>query len=442
MGDGLMTMSNTLSLAFVAISALSLVNSIGDSYAQELSDTLVSSVGDSHLRELSDEALEAELERRGLVVARDIEGSTSILLQEAGSGNASRVDGKTQIFQAGYQAGQQAADAKLSKAVEAAQQQTKIAEAALAKEKKQKKIASATKAAKVKEVATQKTQEAEKAKKAAEVGKKKAEEIKQKEEKKLAETKKAKEKADKAVAAARSKATKKAAAEAKKLADKKLAVEKVKEVSVKKNAKEKKAQWKKAAKAARKKQAKAAKAWRKARAEKKKTTKAAGKAKKSKKKAQRAALQHSRFDVTTWRPSTSKSRKKTGTTNQTGWWSSAYTGNYVADFKGCWENCSPDYCEMMCLSLPWCIKYSISARYAACQFYERLDGFAGNVFGSSKVRRIYDKDTSNPIPEYDWLAPKPQLPKTWSCALNGELTSCALNASISLSKLDYFSPNA
>merc|ERR1711935_1218895 len=91
MGDGLMTMSNTLSLAFVAISALSLVNSIGDSYAQELSDTLVSSVGDSHLRELSDEALEAELKRRGLVVARDIEGSTSILLQEAGSGNASRV---------------------------------------------------------------------------------------------------------------------------------------------------------------------------------------------------------------------------------------------------------------------------------------------------------------------------------------------------------------
>merc|ERR1740130_2293430 len=50
------------------------------------------------------------------------------------------VDGKTQIFQAGYQAGQQAADAKLSKAVEAAQQQTKIAEAALAEEKKQKKI--------------------------------------------------------------------------------------------------------------------------------------------------------------------------------------------------------------------------------------------------------------------------------------------------------------
>merc|ERR1711865_679602 len=45
------------------------------------------------------------------------------------------VDGKTQIFQAGYQAGQQAAksetDAKLSKAIEAAQQQKKIAEAAL-----------------------------------------------------------------------------------------------------------------------------------------------------------------------------------------------------------------------------------------------------------------------------------------------------------------------
>ena len=83
-------MSNTSSLAFVAISVLSLVNSIGDSYAQELSDTLVSSVGDSHLRELSDEALEAELKRRG-VLARDIEGSTSILLQEAGSRNASGV---------------------------------------------------------------------------------------------------------------------------------------------------------------------------------------------------------------------------------------------------------------------------------------------------------------------------------------------------------------
>ena len=97
-----MTMSNTLSLAFVAISALSLVNSIGDSYAQELSDTLVSSVGDSHLRELSDEALEAELKRRGLVVARDIEGSTSILLQEAGSGNASGVtaDSPSGQFQA------------------------------------------------------------------------------------------------------------------------------------------------------------------------------------------------------------------------------------------------------------------------------------------------------------------------------------------------------
>jgi len=44
------------------------------------------------------------------------------------------VDGKTQIFQAGNQAGQQAAksetDAKLSKAIEAAQQQQKIAEAA------------------------------------------------------------------------------------------------------------------------------------------------------------------------------------------------------------------------------------------------------------------------------------------------------------------------
>merc|ERR1712086_311955 len=83
------------------------------------------------------------------------------------------VDGKTQIFQAGYQAGQQAAksetDAKLSKAIEAAQQQ--------------KKIASAKKAVTVKEVATKKTQEKEKAKKAAEVGKKKAEERKQKEEK-------------------------------------------------------------------------------------------------------------------------------------------------------------------------------------------------------------------------------------------------------------------
>jgi len=162
-----------------------------------------------------------------------------------------------------------------------------------------------------------------------------------------------------------------------------------------------------------------------------------------KKKAQRTALQHSRFDVTTWRStSTLASRNKTGTTNRTGWWSSAFSGKWSPDFRGCDENCSPDYCEMMCLSLPWCIKYSISADYAACQFYERLDGFAGNVFGSSKVRRIYDKDTSNPIPEYDWLAPKPQLPKTWSCALNGELTSCALNASISLSKLDYFSPNA
>merc|ERR1712166_604786 len=204
------------------------------------------------------------------------------------------VDGKTQIFQAGYQAGQQAAksetDAKLSKAIEAAQQQKKIADAALqqlAEETKQKKIASAKKAVTVKEVATKKTQEAKKAKKAAEVGKKKAEEINQKEEKakaaadlktkKLAEAKKAKEKADKAVAAARSKATKKAAAEAKKLADKKLAVEKVKEVSVKKDAKEKKAQ--------------AAKAAREAKEEKEKATKAAEKAKKSKKKAQRAALQ-------------------------------------------------------------------------------------------------------------------------------------------------------
>ena len=83
-----MTMSNTSSLAFVAISVLSLVNSIGDSYAQELSDTLISSVGDNHQREPSDEALEAELKRRGLGPARDIEGS-STLLQEAGSGNAS-----------------------------------------------------------------------------------------------------------------------------------------------------------------------------------------------------------------------------------------------------------------------------------------------------------------------------------------------------------------
>merc|ERR1712086_557491 len=200
------------------------------------------------------------------------------------------VDGKTQIFQAGYQAGQQAAksetDAKLSKAIEAAQQQKKKAEAALqqlTEEKTQKKIASAKEAAKVKEVATKQTQEAEKAKKAAEVGKKKAEEIKQKEEKakaaadlktkKLAEAKKAKEKADKAVAAAKSKATKKAAAQAKKLADKKLAVEKVKEDSGKKNAKEKKA--------------KAAKAARKARAEKKKATKAAEKARRKKKAARR-----------------------------------------------------------------------------------------------------------------------------------------------------------
>merc|ERR1712086_722693 len=200
------------------------------------------------------------------------------------------VDGKTQIFQAGYQAGQQAAksetDAKLSKAIEAAQQQKKLADAALqqlAKEKKQKKIASAKKAVTVKEVATKKTQEEKKAKKAAEVGKKKAAERKQKEEKakaaadlktkKLAEAKKAKEKADKAVAAARSKATKKAAAQAKKLADKKLAVEKVKEVSGKKNAKEKKA--------------KAAKAARKARAEKKKATKAAEKARRKKKAARR-----------------------------------------------------------------------------------------------------------------------------------------------------------
>merc|ERR1712086_1081754 len=121
------------------------------------------------------------------------------------------VDGKTQIFQAGYQAGQQAAksetDAKLSKAIEAAQQQKKIAEAALEAAKsetdakcskaveaaqQQKKIASAKKAVTVKEVATKKTQEEEKAKKAAEVGKKKAE-----------ERKKAKQKADKAVAAAR-----------------------------------------------------------------------------------------------------------------------------------------------------------------------------------------------------------------------------------------------
>merc|ERR1712086_703363 len=49
--------------------------------------------------------------------------------------NPHPVDGKTQIFQAGYQAGQQAAksetDAKLSKATEAAQQQKKIADAAL-----------------------------------------------------------------------------------------------------------------------------------------------------------------------------------------------------------------------------------------------------------------------------------------------------------------------
>merc|ERR1712166_1013563 len=98
--------------------------------------------------------------------------------------------------------------------------------------------------------------------------------------------------------------------------------------------------------------------------------------------------------------------------------------------------------QMMCLSLPWCIKYSITPRYAACMFYESLDGFAGNVFGNRRVRRIYDKDISNPIPVNDWLAPKPQLPKTWSCALNGELTSCALNASNSSSTLDYFSPNA
>merc|ERR1712166_999966 len=188
------------------------------------------------------------------------------------------VDGKTQIFQAGYQAGQQAAksetDAKLSKAIEAAQQQKKIADAALqqlAEETKQKKIASAKKAVTVKEVATKKTQEAEKAKKAAEVGKKKAEEIKQKEEKA------------------------KAAAD---LKTKKLAVEKAKEVSVKKNAREKRAQWKKSAKAARKKKAKATKAARKARAEKKKATKAAEKAKKSKKQARRAAIAAAYQDLT------------------------------------------------------------------------------------------------------------------------------------------------
>merc|ERR1712086_995781 len=85
------------------------------------------------------------------------------------------VDGKTQIFQAGYQAGQQAAksetDAKLSKATEAAQRQKKIADTALQQlsdEKKQKKIASAKNAVTVKEVATKKTQEEKKAKKAAE----------------------------------------------------------------------------------------------------------------------------------------------------------------------------------------------------------------------------------------------------------------------------------
>merc|ERR1712166_513518 len=110
--------------------------------------------------------------------------------------------------------------------------------------------------------------------------------------------------------------------------------------------------------------------------------------------------------------------------------------------------------QMMCLSLPWCIKYGISDRYAACKFYERLDGFKASKDIISRVdkhrrrrrrrigTRIYDTNISNPIPEYDWLAPKTQLPKTWSCALNGELTSCALTASISLSTLDYFSPNA
>merc|ERR1711865_974534 len=63
------------------------------------------------------------------------------------------VDGKTQIFQAGYQAGQQAAksetDAKLSKAIEAAQQQKKIAEAAqqAAKSETDAKLSNATEAA-------------------------------------------------------------------------------------------------------------------------------------------------------------------------------------------------------------------------------------------------------------------------------------------------------
>ena len=126
-------------------------------------------------------------------------------------------------------------DAKCSKAVEAAQQQKKIAEAALqqlAEEKKQKTIASAKKAAKAKELATKKTQEAEKAKKAAEVDKKKAQELEQKGEKA--------------------------------------------------NAQKAKAQWKKAAKAAREKKMKAVKAARIARAKKKKTTKAAENAKKAK----------------------------------------------------------------------------------------------------------------------------------------------------------------
>merc|ERR1740117_2390473 len=72
---------------------------------------------------------------------------------------------------------------------------------------------------------------------------------------------------------------------------------------------------------------------------------------------------------------------------------------------------------MVCLSLPWCMKYSIQPKYASCQYYERLDGFAKGWKGwSTKIPRIYDTNISNPIPVNDWLAPKTQLPKTWSCA--------------------------
>ena len=228
-----------------------------------------------------------------------------------------QVDTKAQIFQAGYEAGQQAnnaTDAELSKAKEEALQQKKIAEAALlrlAEQKKREEIAFAKNAAKLKQVATKKKQAEEKAKKAAEAGKQKAEEKKQKEEKakkaaeheakKLAEAKK---EAAKAAAAAKSKEAGKAAEEAKKLgegegapctpptvekANKKVAVEKAKEAAAKTKAKEKGAKRKKAAQAARKKKEKAPKAAKKAKAEKQNARNAAEKANKAHIRAQAAA---------------------------------------------------------------------------------------------------------------------------------------------------------